>query len=766
MTVPQQPTRTAHVGNGVTTVFAYDFLCLAARDLQVIVAGAVVDPSAYTVSNIGQSSGGDVTFLAAPADQAQIVIQLDMVLDRETDYQTNGDLFAKTVNFDFDRLWLAIQQAFGFLNRVPRLGDSDVDGAGAYRAKGNRIQDLGDPIADQDAVNRRSMWEYVETAIAGVVGGFGWFLQSGVGAVYRTFQAKMRDSVSVKDFGEVGLGNPGDEVVVQKALDAGHPVVVLPPGTYRWAGNGPTVRSGTKVIGQGAIIIQGNYDASATGSVGTEYCGFRVEPGSTGIEFNGLDLRGPFYGLTVQPIYRSIGISISGRYDQYFYNNPNYPANPPTPVSGTSSDIVVRHCVIEGWGQSGIIADQIDRFSASFNRIRHCGRDGVRMYGCREFDVTSNKIEYMAPGFPAEGIDPNNNVYGITATRIYHCTNADGTLTDYRNSAYGQIALNVVRHCPSWKALDTHGGTDITFADNVIFNAHIGIGLDKGGFNAADGYAPPRRLKVRGNIIIAAPSNSAGNRAGIFAVAHDATEQNIGEDLELTGNHVEGFGQQVIDGNVVVSNYRRVVIGDFTIRGGLRAGINFQNTVEEYTIGKGVIQDIGITSGGACTGINSQAATQRGVIDGVVFRKTDTADTMIAISAASPSAGYGAKVGMDLSFVGNITPFNSTAAFIRQDSPFVQKSLAVGNINNNGTATIVVAKGIASVTRTGVGVVRVVLSTPATTNQTLFPQATGKGTSPISAMCSIIDASTIDVTTRDNAGVAVDAAFFFALTGF
>lgn len=159
MTVPQQPTRTTHVGNGVTTVFAYDFLCLAKRDLQVIVADVIVDPSLYTVSNLGQGNGGDVTFSAAPANLAQIVIQLDMVLDRETDYQTNGDLFAKTVNFDFDRIWLAIQQAFGFLNRVPRLGDSDVDGAGAYRAKGNRIQDLGAPLNMNDAARKQDIVE-------------------------------------------------------------------------------------------------------------------------------------------------------------------------------------------------------------------------------------------------------------------------------------------------------------------------------------------------------------------------------------------------------------------------------------------------------------------------------------------------------------------------------------------------------------------------------------------------------------------------------
>ena len=90
------------------------------------------------------------------------------------------------------------------------------------------------------------------------------------------------------------------------------------------------------------------------------------------------------------------------------------------------------------------------------------------MFGVRDFLAAPNNIDNMAPGFPAEGVDPNNNGYGITATRIYRSVALDGSTDVDRTSAYGQIALNVVRNCRTWKALDMHGGRDIICVDNVI----------------------------------------------------------------------------------------------------------------------------------------------------------------------------------------------------------------------------------------------------------------------------------------------------------
>lgn len=160
MTVPAQTsTRTTAVGNGITTVFAFDFLCLESRDLRVSVADAVVDPSQYTVTGLGQHQGGQVIFLVAPAGGDQILLELAVVADRQNDYQEYGDLFAKSVNFDLDRLWLAVQGAVGNLRRALQLGTYDQDGSGAYRANGNRIQNVGKPKVTTDAARQQDIIE-------------------------------------------------------------------------------------------------------------------------------------------------------------------------------------------------------------------------------------------------------------------------------------------------------------------------------------------------------------------------------------------------------------------------------------------------------------------------------------------------------------------------------------------------------------------------------------------------------------------------------
>jgi hypothetical protein len=121
MPIPVQDTLIEHVGNGVTTVFSYPFTILSSDDLKCKIDGSPVS-SGFTVSGVGSRTGGSVTFSTAPASLASVLLYRQVSLDRETDYQENGDLLASVIDDDFDRAWMAIQD-LGALNerslRVP-----------------------------------------------------------------------------------------------------------------------------------------------------------------------------------------------------------------------------------------------------------------------------------------------------------------------------------------------------------------------------------------------------------------------------------------------------------------------------------------------------------------------------------------------------------------------------------------------------------------------------------------------------------------------
>lgn len=122
MTVAEQTPSSAYTANGVAVDFSFEWLCLSTEDLHVKVDGVLKSISVdYTVSGIGVGEGGVVSFLTPPAAGALIQVYRDSKLERDTDYQDNGDLLADTVNLDFDRIWLALQE---FIAGSKQLGNT------------------------------------------------------------------------------------------------------------------------------------------------------------------------------------------------------------------------------------------------------------------------------------------------------------------------------------------------------------------------------------------------------------------------------------------------------------------------------------------------------------------------------------------------------------------------------------------------------------------------------------------------------------------
>lgn len=152
MTVGSGVPYNEHTGNGTATVFAYEFTILEAGDFVATIDGTVT--SAYSLTGVGNPAGGTCVFDTAPASGAVVLLRRVVALVRETDYQTNGDLQAETINADLDRLMMAIQDvgtgnaAIGNVIRAP-LGEdvAELPAAADRASKLSAFDSNGDPIA-------------------------------------------------------------------------------------------------------------------------------------------------------------------------------------------------------------------------------------------------------------------------------------------------------------------------------------------------------------------------------------------------------------------------------------------------------------------------------------------------------------------------------------------------------------------------------------------------------------------------------------------
>ena len=106
MTVSSQTNKVIYIGNGVAKEFAIPFPFLEKEHLKVrqLLNDVQTERTDWTVS------GGNMVFETAPADGAQILIVREVPLTQETDYRDNEILHAETLERNFDKLTMQVQQ--------------------------------------------------------------------------------------------------------------------------------------------------------------------------------------------------------------------------------------------------------------------------------------------------------------------------------------------------------------------------------------------------------------------------------------------------------------------------------------------------------------------------------------------------------------------------------------------------------------------------------------------------------------------------------
>lgn len=245
MTVSSETPLAESIGNGSTTYFAHSFTVLDEDDLVVEQeSSGVITPQTlgvhYTLTGVGSGSGS-VTFTAAPASGVIVRRYRKTSLQRTTDYQENGDLQAQTLNTDFDRIWLAMQEIDGDTGRALRVPvGEDIDELPAAADRVGKLLGFGTdgaPVLSAPA-SGSSADLALSLATAGPSTGAALVAvkQAYLGAIGRTVQAKSNEVVYLSDFsGCDPTGATLSDVAFAAALACGAKRIIIGEGAFKFS---------------------------------------------------------------------------------------------------------------------------------------------------------------------------------------------------------------------------------------------------------------------------------------------------------------------------------------------------------------------------------------------------------------------------------------------------------------------------------------------------------------------------------------------------
>lgn len=166
MTVPSTLTRSGpYEADGIQDVWDYTFKILNAEDIQVIVTdldgveSEVV--SGYSVTNVGQTGGGEVAFNTPPLDGYLVTFLLKPVIEQQQQYRNQGKYNPARVEFGFDRIVTMLQYFEEKFTRVVIVpvssGDTPENYLGqvrAYRDEAAAFSANTDADSTQTALDR------------------------------------------------------------------------------------------------------------------------------------------------------------------------------------------------------------------------------------------------------------------------------------------------------------------------------------------------------------------------------------------------------------------------------------------------------------------------------------------------------------------------------------------------------------------------------------------------------------------------------------
>ena len=373
------------------------------------------------------------------------------------------------------------------------------------------------------------------------------FLASGTGALQRTVLDKLRDAVSVKDFGAVGDGAADDTAAIQAALSSGASVVSVPNGTY--IVTGLTISAALTFAGTGVLR-----KASATSTPLLTISASNVI--IDGIEFQGASLN----AKPATYVSGDTAILCAG-------------SSSVSPRNG----ITVRNVTINGFAAFGMFVRYAQNVTVTNNRVSYCGYAGITFLSVIRGIINDNTIQEIDASAGAV------NWYGISLTR-------DPSVNSTNSAPCTQcvVSNNIVRNVSQWTGIDSHALYQSVIIGNNVSGCKNGIYAQYDDGSAA--FPMEARQVEISNNVVTGPSTASSSVIGIASIGLAALPN---DGISIIGNTIVECGDySSAVGSLHISSSTNSKASDNHVMRAVRVGISLTGTSSYVDISRNIVDGV------------------------------------------------------------------------------------------------------------------------------------------------------------------------------